>query len=288
MVHPPAVRSPVRRQTLVGFVAVVVATLAWTATPAAATVAQRTPSGCSTVDGCGSRTAVPARLALPLARSFGHLSTANWAGYAGHGSGFTSVHAVWRVPPLACARVSTASFVAEWAGIDGLDTNTLIQAGVDARCDSPGARPWYRLFYELLPEPETAVPNGAVRAGDVVVTDIRLTPGTNRWSVRLVVNGVVRFGAVLKYSTGRTSAECIVEAPVGIGGGVRPLADYGTARFTDCSAARAGAPRGRELGAGSGGDFSVYRIDDDLRGVKQTTGAPSANGSTWTTTWRAA
>jgi hypothetical protein len=288
MVHPPAFRSQVRRRSLIGCVAVAVATCAWTTTPAAATVAQRPSSGCSTADGCGPRTDARARLVEPLARSFGHLSTANWAGYAGHGSGFTSVHAVWRVPPVACARVSRASFVAGWAGIDGLDTNTLIQAGVDARCVSPGARPWYRLFYELLPEPETAVPNGAVRAGDVVLTDIRLTPGTNRWSVRLVVNGVMRFGAVLEYATGRTSAECIIEAPVGNGVGVLPLADYGTARFTDCSAARTGAPRGRELGAGSQGDFSVYRIDDDLHGVKQTTGAPSASGSTWSTTWRAA
>jgi hypothetical protein len=279
-----------RMRTAAAVALLAAATLASTGHPgpAAATAGPAPASACSTAVGCGGpRSASPVvRSARPTAHpsaAFGVLNSVNWAGYAGQAGDFTAVRASWRVPAVNCAKVPTASYVAEWAGIDGLRNSKLIQAGVDARCDSSTAQPQYRLFYELIPQAETPV-SGAVGAGDAVAVEIGQSAGAG-WRLRVTVNGVARLDTVLAYPADRTSAECIVEAPSAPGGGVLPLADYGTVTFTGCAAARAGAATGRQLGAGSSGDLTVYRVDDDANGVRQVTGTPSADGSRWTTGW---
>src|SRR5690242_10960413 len=90
---------------------------------AAATAGRAPAPSCSTPVGCGGPWAAsPAvqetRSSARLPADFGVLSSANWAGYAGEGTDFTDVRATWRVPALDCAKVPTASYVAEWAGID--------------------------------------------------------------------------------------------------------------------------------------------------------------------------
>src|SRR4051794_22864750 len=92
--------------------------------------------------------------AVPAAEAATDTSTsANWAGYAVHGSGvkFRRVSATWTVPSIDCS-TGGDSWSAHWVGLGGFSESApaLEQVGTDADCTASG-RATYSAWYELVP-----------------------------------------------------------------------------------------------------------------------------------------
>jgi hypothetical protein len=156
-------------------------------------------------------------------------ASTNWSGYIDNGAGaqFTDVSATWTVPT---AHAGATGFSSTWVGIDGTASSDLIQAGTEQDWSSSG--PVYYAWYELLPKASMVL--GTVSPGDKISVTINQTASTT-WDIRvddLTQRSV--WGGPVTYSAPGTSAEWIEEAPTdGSSGNVEPLADFGTAVFSD-------------------------------------------------------
>jgi hypothetical protein len=166
--------------------------------------------------------------------------SANWAGYAVHGTGvsFHQVSGSWKQPGVSCSGAKH-TFSAFWVGMGGysMSSTALEQIGTEADCNSQGA-PVMSAWYEYLPY---AVPiSMSLRAGDtmsasVVVSGHRVT---------LTLTDVTRghtFSKILTVgNVDVSSAEWIVEAPSQCFGQsactILPLANFGSAAFTAAAA----------------------------------------------------
>ncbi|HET7244103.1 MAG TPA: G1 family glutamic endopeptidase [Streptosporangiaceae bacterium] len=108
----------------------------------------------------------------------GHIRkvSTEWAGYARPaGTPHTQASATWRVPAIICSHTNTnASF---WAGLGGIKSTNVEQAGVQALCRS--GHLVYAAWWQLFPAPATSVAID-VHPGDVVGSafTVRTTPGT--------------------------------------------------------------------------------------------------------------
>jgi hypothetical protein len=157
------------------------------------------------------------------------VSSTNWSGYAATGSKFTSVSSNWIQPSVSCT--STATYSADWVGLDGYGDTTVEQTGTLAACI--GGSPQYQAWYETYPNPpvyfsSVVTPGHAMRASvtanSATSFTMTISDTTAGWShtVTKSVGGARR-----------SSAEVIVEAPCcTAGGGVLPLADFHTVPFT--------------------------------------------------------
>lgn len=93
-----------------------------------------------------------------------------WSGYVAVGPSINhAVHARVIIPHVTC---NTAGVIALWVGYDGYANGTVEQDGVDVYCDHVGAKPTYKLWWELYWD---APPN----TDHAVATDIarQLQPG---------------------------------------------------------------------------------------------------------------
>jgi hypothetical protein len=95
-----------------------------------------------------------------------------WSGYAITGKTITSVTGTFTLPRLRCAPWDQESDVAFWVGIDGFNTPTVEQTGVDVACGPDGAE--YRPWYELFPLPAVFI-NRPAAAGDHITATVRRT-----------------------------------------------------------------------------------------------------------------
>ena len=153
--------------------------------------------------------------------------SANWSGYAAAGRAFRSVSASWTQPAAHCRRgTAYASF---WVGLDGYRSRSVEQIGTDADCRGRTAR--YYGWYEMYPAPPVRL-GRKVRPGDKLSASVTfgaartyalvLSDRTRGWKRTITRN---------RSGLARSSAEVITEAPSSAGG-VVPLADFGTVRFT--------------------------------------------------------
>jgi hypothetical protein len=153
-------------------------------------------------------------------------TSTGWAGYAVRtGSPHTQVSATWRIPAIRCTRANAnASF---WAGLGGIKTTRIEQAGTQALCRS--GRPVYGSWWQLYPRP--AVPAGIpVHPGDLITAQVTITSGT-AVAIDLSDLSTGRRTRITRRVPGaqQNSAEIIAEQS---GDTIGPLSDFGAVTFT--------------------------------------------------------
>jgi Peptidase A4 family len=188
---------------------------------------------------------------LPLERHTVHSS--NWSGYAvtSRLHRITAVSGSFVVPQVSGAHFG---FAATWTGIGGYRTNDLIQAGTAEDSKSGGLYgKQYFAWYELLPDGERNLHNCSgdlkcrVRPGDQISVAIHKV-GSGSWMISMTDSGHWHWSKRVNYSSSRSSAEWILEAP-SIGGAQTKLAHVGTVQFGPVSGYTA-AGNGHLIGAG--------------------------------------
>jgi len=155
------------------------------------------------------------------------VDSANWSGYVDKGTGISSVSTNFVVPGV--NPFPPGGFAGLWAGIGGVDSSDLIQAGVSVQTlpSLPLVGPQYYAWYELLPGGEipltdcTAVGTGkavtcAVAPGDAMAVNIQSVGGSSsKWTITMAnfTLGWTSTTPVADYKSSESSAEWILEAP---------------------------------------------------------------------------
>ena len=164
----------------------------------------------------------------PIAR-LRHGASSNWSGYAAYGStgAFNNVSASWTQPSVSCTSQNTYS--SYWVGLDGYNSSSVEQLGTEADCSSGSAS--YYAWFEMYPKRGYYI-NMSVAAGDHFNASVSYKGG-GRYTLSLTnaTAGKTFTTTQRTNSAKRTSAEVIVEAPYS--GGTLPLANFGTADFTN-------------------------------------------------------
>ena len=213
-------------------------------------------------------------------------TSSNWSGYAVTGTGFTNATASWIVPKLTCK--SGVQYSAFWVGIDGFSDKTVEQTGTEGVC--VGSTPQYSAWYEFCcVEPIETISGMAVAPGD-------------KMSASIVYKGTKFTATITNETTGktysktraykrakRTSAEWIAEAPE-VGGGIAPLANFGTVLFGDDSTGIGGTCDAQDsASSGPIGNFStIEEITMATKSEKEAIpSALSSDGTSFSVTWAA-
>jgi Peptidase A4 family len=170
----------------------------------------------------------------------------NWSGYMdlpNSGKSFSSVSATFTIPKFSTTesnecRASGAvdsygqSDSSYWVGIDGFNTSTVEQTGVDQYCTAGGTGlyAWYEMY------PLSPVAFTGVRPGDQIYVSVTYSSGTHKYALYLKdkTNGGFISTSQSCPSGSKcvnTSAEVIAEAP---GGGAPSLylANFGNVSFS--------------------------------------------------------
>jgi Peptidase A4 family len=173
----------------------------------------------------------PARRSSP-ALTTAHAVSENWSGYAVGGTGpYTSVSASWTQPAVNCQETPTA-YASSWVGLDGFKSTSVEQTGTEAGCFE--GTPIYLAWYEMYPKNAKLLPRkDVVSPGDVFTSTVAYL-GKNKFRLTLsdTTRGWSRSVTKSSKTAKRASAEVIVEAPAS-GTEILPLADFGTASFTE-------------------------------------------------------
>jgi hypothetical protein len=145
---------------------------------------------------------------------------------------FSSVSAKWVQPSVFCTTPNAE--VSFWVGLDGWGTTTVEQAGTVAVCGTAAAPLYYKAWWEMY---AGANSSGAkpfdVSPGDTIEASVTYTNGAYVLSVTDLTTGksfTTTQTCDSSVTCYRATAEWIVERP---GGGKYPLADFGTATFTN-------------------------------------------------------
>jgi Peptidase A4 family len=202
-------------------------------------------------------------------------STVNWSGYGLAGSGFTGVTGTFVVPaPLLSA--SCIEETAVWVGLDGMDNNDLLQAGVaetgfaTASSRTPPYGPSsgfpglacsrqaqvYAWWEDLPSAPERV--DLPVKVGDSVSVSIfKMSPG---WWAIAVHDLTIKKSFLLAqpYAGPQTSVEWVVEVPEILGLARDPV-PFKVVYFRDLSAQ--GQARDLERFSSNAGNAFVSRPD---------------------------
>jgi hypothetical protein len=213
----------------------------------------------------------------------------NWSGYAVTGSNgsVTDVKGSWIVPSVNCAGAPD-SYSSHWVGIDGFNSNTVEQIGIDADCI--GGTPAYSAWFEFYPHWPYTINTITIKPGDTMFAEVS-AGAKSQFTVTLKnVTQKQVFSTTTKMPQAQlSSAEWVVEAPWS--SGVLPLANFGTALFghqytsqdNTCYATVAG----NTFAIGSFSPASVVQIN-----MITNTGAPKANtfgltdnGTSFTDAW---
>lgn len=245
-------------------------------------------------------------LAAPALATTQAAASENWAGYVvtpNDASGFSAVSGKWIAPRVACTANSEPSYSAYWVGLGGgaQQSSALEQIGTQADCSASGTARYYA-WYELVPSAPVRVPL-AIHPGDSVWA--RTAVNGDRVSLRIVDQTTHRsFRRTLRMTAATpdtSTAEWVAEAPSTCAGGATgqcnplPLADFGTASFSDAHATAGGhtgtisdshwtaqaveltPSSGATFGGGPGGYFpgaSAYAVESGYTGA--TGAAPTA------------
>ncbi|GIG61960.1 hypothetical protein Lfu02_63320 [Longispora fulva] len=185
-----------------------------------------------------------------------------WGGYTAYGQTFTSISATWNIPALDCS--ANRGIASPWVGLDGWDSSTVEQIGIDFDCTSGRAQ--YKPWVEMYPQDSIYFTN-TVRAGDSMTGSVHDDGG--HWYTLTLADSTQGWTKTFrKYlaNAGSVNAEAIME-PIG-GGNVPKLARFDALRFSDVTV------DGHPIG-----DYSTHR-SSVTRGttVLATTGSLSGGG----------
>ncbi len=190
------------------------------------------------------------RTHLPHLTPHAIVTSTNWSGYAAVAK--TGVHlryvaADFTIPSVDCARSTLGSqgyaYASNWAGLDGFNSNTVEQIGVDSYCDTSGS-PQYDAWYEMYPLGPVVYSN--VHPGDAIAVSVYLNGSTYSLSLKDLTTGATLQTSqpCPNNSTCRdSSAEVITEDP----GNAEPaidLADFGLVNFTGAAVTSANGTHG--------------------------------------------
>ncbi len=162
----------------------------------------------------------------------------NWSGYILANNapyGYSSIAGTFNIPSSISCNANGTAMMAEWVGLGGWDTSSIIQAGVNCGPDGLGGVS-ESAWLELYPSASVYVPLN-VNFGDTVTVAINNTTG-NLWSISFndTTSGST-YSTTVNYAANGTNdtAEWIVEAPTS-GNYLTTLAPYNpSATFTDLS-----------------------------------------------------
>jgi hypothetical protein len=149
------------------------------------------------------------------------LQSSNWSGYADTGATFNAVKATWTVPTATCSGRS-ATYSAQWIGIDGYSSSTVEQDGSEVDCLSgaPSYDAWYEMYGDSAVnsgnEVEISPSTNPVSPGDVIAASVSVSGTT--WTLALTDTSSAHagwtFSTTVSYSgAAKSSAEWIVERP---------------------------------------------------------------------------
>jgi hypothetical protein len=204
-------------------------------------------------------------------------TSSNWSGYAisGAAGSVSDVAGTWTVPTV---NTATSGYSAVWVGIDGYSSSSVEQIGTEE--DVSGGRASYSAWYEMYPAGSVTITTMTVKPGDSMTGSVAYS-ATNKDFVLTLTDTTEStatspdsFSITLSASgVQRSSAEWIVEAPSS-GYGILPLANFGTAAFTDCYATIGGT-------TGAIDAWQSYAISIASRGSSQdSTSALTDTGNT--------
>jgi hypothetical protein len=192
-------------------------------------------SGCAHAGAANGRAGVlipsSPREILPLE---GHtIHSTNWSGYAvtSKRHRITAVTGSFVVPKV--TGTAPFGFAATWMGIGGYNTHDLIQAGTAEDSKSGGLYgKQYFAWYELLPAGERHLHKCVgdrkcrIKPGNRISVAVRKVAG-NSWMISMTNSGNWHWNKKVEYSSSRSSAEWILEAP-SLGDVQQRLAPVGT------------------------------------------------------------
>jgi Peptidase A4 family len=182
---------------------------------------------------------IPAALPTGLAASTNSIvgikkvGSTNWSGYAVTRGKFRKIRATFYVPIMNCPS-SGNTFSSHWVGLDGFNSKTVEQDGIEADCIGGTQRVF--AWHEVFPRPEQPFTTLKIRPGDSVTATTTFTRGKFKMEVKNNTTGKHRTvsqrcaGATCK----RSSAEVISEAPT-VNGSQASLAPYGAQAYSSIS-----------------------------------------------------
>ncbi len=254
-------------------------------------------------------------------------SSLNWAGYAVTGTNFTSVTGSFIVPSLSTSTrssgghgfgfngfshngygneisaapagsfgnaygggggFSSTSYAAFWAGIDGITSSTVEQAGV--LMESSNGHATYSVWAEFYPSAPVYA-SWQPSAGNVIVVYVNYTGSSNTFTATVKdLNTTQAFSNTTTVSgAARSSAEWIAEAPSS-STGILPLADFGTVQFGNGYTNVMGSNHASNATiSGSISAFpTIYQINmvNNFGSTKASTSTLSSDGTSFTVTWK--
>jgi Peptidase A4 family len=181
------------------------------------------------------------RTVLPHLARNATVDSNNWSGYAAVAKknvALRFVESTFTVPSVNCSavRIGTGgqTYAAEWVGLDGFNSTTVEQTGVDSFCNSATGAATNQAWYEMYPL-DPVVFSG-VNPGDKILVAVYYDSTTGQYQLSLDDETT---GADMQTaqncpsgsSCDRNSAEVIEEDPGGsVAGGIN-LADFGTVNF---------------------------------------------------------
>jgi hypothetical protein len=223
----------------------------------------------------------------------GTAESTNWSGYAVLGSSFTSASGSWVVPAVNCSGVRGDQYSAFWVGLDGYSSSTVEQTGTLSDC--VGRTAVYSAWYEFYPQGLIEIGSLPVKPGDIMFASVVYSTSTEKFTVTIKdeTTGKSYSKSASVSGASRSSAEWIAEAPCCTnGGGILPLADFGTVNFGADSTGVSGTNFATDSSnSGSIGSFlSVNYVEINKTGSSSspqtsTCTALSSDGTSFSCTW---
>jgi Peptidase A4 family len=196
-------------------------------------------------------------------RNTGSLTSGNWSGYADIACSTCAlryVSADFTVPHLNPAKSPDNSWAAHWVGLDGANSSTVEQVGIDTYVS--GGVDYYDAWYEMFPA-AAQVYSLAASPGDNIQVSVYTVNGTYSLSLNDTTLGA-GFTATATVPSGYTgqnkSAEVITEAPSEASGSSLiqlPLADYGQVNYNNATVTSRSGTHG---GLGSTSLWNGYAV----------------------------
>jgi len=210
-------------------------------------------------------------------------SSFDWAGYADDktsGNVYSSVGGSWVQPSVKCT--SEDRIAVFWAGLDGLTSKTVEQAGTYAQCFQGTAH--YYTWWEMYPT-NTIQIVGTAKPGDHIAASVSFAGGTFTLKVTDSTTTAASFSTKQACGSGvtcgRSSAELIVERPSG-GTGVFPLAQF-SAWKVSAATVKSGSTTGTIK---TFPDDQITMVDTTQTYPLATVSALNAAGNGFTATWK--
>ncbi len=249
-----------------GIAAGVATALACTVCVASATSAAARPSAGQPLSRSFATKPVTGKKQIRTHQSF----STNWSGYAVFNDTFNHVTGTWTEPTANCSgfkgkKLTVASF---FAGIDGYNSSTVEQTGVDAIC--VGKTALYQPWYEFYPARSVTIPH-TVNPGDTLTADVSVSGGFV--TTTLTDAGNWTYSAQTPAAgLALSSAEWITESPA------KQLTNFRTVNFSSASASDTG---GTTAGIDNGpwSFDAITLVSKNGRIVRAQPGSLSTNGA---------